>query len=67
MRLPHWALIAACLVLLWVCAYLLAFQPQPDFPIRNAYYPFTVEVEVWDVGASPWDSRERPTDLDKPD
>ena len=34
-------------------------------PIRNAYWPFTVEVEVWDVGASPWDHRDRPTDLDR--
>ena len=34
-------------------------------PIRNVYYPFTVEVEVWDVGANPWDHKDRPTDLDK--
>ena len=44
---------------------LSAPHEAPPKPVRHAYWPFTVEVEVWDVGASPWDRTDRPTDLDR--
>ena len=66
-RAPYWTLLTALFLAFLVIVYALLYgheEPQPK-PIKNAYYPFTVEVEIWDIGASPWDNRERPTDLDK--
>ena len=31
----------------------------PQRPPRHPYYPFTVEVEIWDTGANPWDNGEQ--------
>lgn len=65
-QLPYWTLLTALFLAFLVIVYALLYgdEEQPR-PIRNTYYPFTVELEVWDVGASPWDHKDRPTDLDK--
>ena len=68
MRLDEWKILAFCIaaLIMLLCAWwALLTDGGVQKPIRNTYYPFTVEVEIWDIGASPWDHRDRPTDLDK--
>lgn len=48
-----------------VIAIAFVTEEEKPKPIKNVYYPFTVEVEIWDVGANPWDYKDRPTGLDK--
>lgn len=59
-QVPYWALLVSVFVAFLICVYALLYDEPEEKPIRNAYYPFTVEVEVWDVGANPWDHKERP-------
>ena len=64
---PYWTLLAALFIAFLVVVYAILYgqeEPKPK-PVGSTYEPFTVEVEIWDVGANPWDDRDRPTDLDK--
>lgn len=61
-QVPYWALLVSVFVAFLICVYALLYdEPETKSqPIKNTYYPFTVEVEIWDTGASPWDERDRP-------